>query len=451
MQGRARVMKLAEKIVFPSPKPLPAPAAQPWPADQLLDMLTRNVGATVSVIGRDLRFIYATASFASWFGLEPQQLVGVPIREIYGEHNHARYMPFVERAMAGETLNYQRQVRNPAGLEEWHTVCLSPCRDAQGEIIGIVSSALDVHALRVTTEALRTANQRLSFHIDNSPLAVIEMDSSFSLIHCSSRASELFGWQEHEVRGRSVLDLLCSGDDTQVRLRLALDRLCRREEARNRSETTHRRADGSVVHCDWFNSALTDAQGAVMSIMALVEDVSARVQAASQLRELAERDSLTGLYNRSVFQVRLDAALARAQRAGTSVALLFIDLDGFKSINDSLGHRAGDSVLRGVAQRLLGVVRESDTLARLGGDEFVILLDTDVHDDAVDLLSRRILAALTPPFAAGDGQVMVGASIGVAMHPPLDCHPDRLLSLADEAMYAAKRAGKGCVRHAVAH
>jgi len=104
-----------------------------------------------------------------------------------------------------------------------------------------------------------------------------------------------------------------------------------------------------------------------------------------------------------------------------------------------------------VAQRLLGVVRESDTLARLGGDEFVILLDTDVEDDAVDLLSQRILAALAPPFAVGDGQAMVGASIGVAMHPPLDCHPDRLLSLADEAMYAAKRAGKGCVRHAIAH
>jgi diguanylate cyclase (GGDEF)-like protein/PAS domain S-box-containing protein len=444
-------MKSAEKIVFPSPTSLPTPAAQPWPAHELLDMLTRNMGATVSVIGRDLRFIYATASFANWFGLEPRQLVGVPIREIYGEDNHARYMPYVERAMAGETLHYQRQVRNPAGLEEWHTVCLSPCRDAQGEIIGIATSALDVQGLRVATEALRTANQRLSFHIDNSPLAVIEMDSSFCLTHCSSRATELFGWHEDAVRGRSVLELLCSKDDTQVPLRLALDRLCRREEERNRSETTHRHADGSVVHCDWFNSALTDAQGAVMSIMALVEDVSARVRTAQQLRELAERDTLTGLYNRSVFQVRLDASLARARRAGTTVALLFIDLDGFKRINDSLGHRAGDSVLREVAQRLLGVVRESDTLARLGGDEFVILLDTEVDDEIADLLSERIFAVLAPPFAAGDGQAVVGASIGVAMHPPLDSHADRLISLADEAMYEAKRAGKGCMRHAIAH
>ena len=114
-----------------------------------------------------------------------------------------------------------------------------------------------------------------------------------------------------------------------------------------------------------------------MSIMALVEDVSARVQAEHQLRELAERDPLTGLYKRSVFQVRLEASLARARRSGTAVALLFIDLDGFKRVNDSLGHRAGDTVLCDVALRLLGVVRESDTLARLGGDEFVILLDTD--------------------------------------------------------------------------
>lgn len=443
-------MKPAEKIVFPALKPLHPPSPQAWPAGDMLELLTQGVGATVSVIGRDLRFIYANAAFARWFGLRPEQLVGVPIREIYGEHNHARYMPYVERALAGETLHYQRQVRNPAGVEEWHTVCLTPCRDTRGDIIGIATSALDVHELRVTTEALRAANQRLSSHIDNSPLAVIEMDSAFQLIHCSGRARELFGWHESPAHDQSVLELLDLDDASQVPLRAALDRLCRREDSRNQCETTHRRADGTTVHCNWFNSALTDAQGGVMSIMALVEDVSARVQTASHLRQLAEHDALTGLYNRSVFQVRLDASLARARRTGAAVALLFIDLDGFKRVNDSLGHRAGDSVLRDVAQRLLGVVRETDTVARLGGDEFVVLLDTDVQPSGVDLLSRRIIASLAEPFAIGTDQTAVGASIGVAMHPPLDNHPDRLINRADEAMYEAKRAGKGCIRHALA-
>jgi diguanylate cyclase (GGDEF)-like protein/PAS domain S-box-containing protein len=441
-------MKPAEKIVFPASDALQPPAAQAWSEHELLALLTHDVGATIAVIGRDLRFIYANASFAGWFGLTPERLVGVPISEIYGEHNHTRYMPFVERAMAGETLRYQRQVRNPAGLEEWHTVCLAPCRNAQGEIVGIATSALDVHTLQVTTEALRTANQRLSFHIENSPLAVIEMDSALRLTHCSSRAIELFGWHEAEVRGQSVLELLCSGGDAQAPLRAALDRLGRREESRNRSETRHTRTDGTLTHCDWFNSALTDAQGNMVSIMALVEDVTVRVQAAHQLRALAERDPLTGLYNRSVFQLRLEEALARARRSGTTVALLFIDLDGFKQVNDKLGHRAGDAVLCEVAKRLLGVVRETDTLARLGGDEFVILLDTEVINETVELLGQRILAALAAPFEIGNAQAAVGASIGVAMHPPLVNHADRLISRADEAMYEAKRAGKGCVRHA---
>ena len=439
----------AEKIVFPAPELRAARPQMAWSPTQLHELLSRHVGAPTAVISRDLHFIHVNAIFAKWFGLVPEQLVGVPIRDVYGEHNSSRFMPYLERAFAGEELRYQRQVRNPNGAEEWHTVCMSPCRNEVGEVIAVVSAALDVHELRVTTEALRTANQRLSSHMENSPLAVIEIDHLSRIIYCSARSGELFGWSPAAVQGQSLPTLLAFEGSSDSPLNLALGRLQRREEARNRAEAAHPRADGSTLHCDWFNSAQTNAQGELVSIMALVHDVTERVETARQMRYLVERDSLTGLYNRSALIERLERGLDRARASGSTVALLFIDLDGFKNVNDRFGHGAGDDVLREVSQRLVATVRERDTVARLGGDEFAVLLDTDVDADTAEALCRRILNALVPTFGVAAVQMPIGASIGVATSPPLEGHAEGLVKRADQAMYDAKRAGKGCVRYAL--
>jgi len=443
-------IRMAEKIVFPTPHLAPQPVAPSRTPTEMLALLSRHSGAPTAIIGRDLHFIYVNTIFANWFGLMPEQLVGVPIRDVYGEHNNTRYMPFLERAFAGEVVRYQRQVRNPMGSEEWHTICLTPCHDGSGQVFAIVTAALDVHELRVTTEALRTANQRLSSHMENSPLAVIETDRELRVVYCSARGAELFGWPAADVRGRLLPDLLALDPADPGLLGEALLRLRGRYETRNRAEATHRRADGSVIHCEWFSSALTDARGELVSVMALVEDVSARALAAQHLRHQAERDSLTGLFNRSAFQASLAQSLERARDSGDPVALLFIDLDGFKGVNDAFGHAAGDEVLREVALRLNGAVRDTDTVARLGGDEFAVLLDADIDASTAETVSRRIFAALEPPFNIASRQMTISASIGVAAHPPLDAHASGLLKNADQAMYEAKRAGKGCMRYATA-
>lgn len=181
-------------------------------AEQMLRVLTSSVGATVAVVGRDLRFVYVNEAFAAWFDLTPAQLRGRSLQDIYGEYNHARYMPFVQRALAGEKVHYQREVRNPAGVDEWRTICLTPWIGDAGEVLGFVTCALDVQELQVTTQALHTANQRLSSHMENSPLAVIEMDSALRLAHHSHRACELLGWRPQEPAGQPVLALLPPGN-----------------------------------------------------------------------------------------------------------------------------------------------------------------------------------------------------------------------------------------------
>ena len=413
---------------------------------ELLALITRDVGATVGVFNLQLRLIYCNDEYARWFGTEPSQVIGKTVGELYGEADGLRILPLVERVRAGERLEYQRLLTNPYGAEEWRTICLTPARNAQGAIAGFVASAIDVHELQVALSALRAANQRLSSHIDNSPLAVLEMDHELRLIHCSERAVQLMGWEHHaSVEGRLLLELL---NATDARLNQALQRLQSGQESQNREENAFVRRDGTEIHAEWFNSALTDATGRVTSIMTLVQDVSARVQMARQQYHRANHDALTGLDNRASFHERLERALAQTRPPADLLALLFIDLDGFKRINDQQGHQAGDEVLRIVAQRLLRTVREGDTVARLGGDEFLVMLDKDVTPLEPERIGQRIIEALSQPMIVDGQNLEIGASIGVAMHPPLPGQLEVLMNHADQAMYAAKRAGKGRLFHA---
>lgn len=421
----------------------------------MLAVITENIGATVSVYDRDLVFRYVSASFARFFGLRPEQMIGRTLPECYGEDVFAGYWPRIERALAGEPQYYERLLISPTGEQSWRTVSLNPIRNERGEVIGVVNAAHNVHELKTTSEALHVANQRLLGHMHNSPLALVEFDGDLRLTAWSPRAVEMFGY-ERTALADDLFQTLCADEDCVAHLRIALAQLERGEAVSNRAEAIHRRADGSRVHCEWFNSALRDTRGRLLSIMCLVEDVSARVQAQEQLRFIAEHDSLTGLPNRAALHGRVERALARARRTQECVALLFIDLDGFKAVNDTWGHGAGDDALRQTARRLLRAVRETDTVARLGGDEFVALLEGNVMPDTPLEVSERILELMSPLFQLatdhGDPTVprmveaRLGASIGIAIHPPIESHVDSLFKRADEAMYAAKRAGRGCVR-----
>jgi len=442
--GFLRMMQEEPELSLPSA----AERKQTWSKAELLDLISRSAGATMAVIDRSLAMIYVNEEYARWFGTAPERLVGKTLVDVYGEQDCARFMPFVERVLRGERVQYQRMLRTPYGFDEWRTICLTPWHNSQGAIDGFITTALDVHELQVTMNALRAANQRLSSHIENSPLAVLEMDHKLQLLHCSQRAVQLMGWLHVAgLEGRLLTDLLdpASMDDS---LQLALSRLKSGEESQNRAETSFVRGDGTEVHCEWFNSALTDEEGQVTSIMALVQDVSAKIQIARQQHYLANHDSLTGLLNRAAFQGRLEQSLLQARSSAGAVALLFIDLDGFKRVNDAEGHHAGDEVLRIVAQRIASTVRVGDTLARLGGDEFLVMLDQEVTRDVTDTIGHRIIEALHLPMAVDGRDLSIGASIGVAMYPPMEGDIDALMNRADQAMYAAKRAGKGRLHYA---
>ena len=166
-----------------------------------------------------------------------------------------------------------------------------------------------------------------------------------------------------------------------------------------------------------------------------------RIQLHERLHRMAQYDQLTGLPNRALFYDRLKIAVARAHREETQLALLFIDLDRFKEVNDTLGHTMGDLLLQGVAKRLMDCVRGCDTVARLGGDEFVVLLEGLRAGESPQPMAQKMLAAFSQPFDLHGTTLRIQPSIGIALYPDHGVHESALLSRADEAMYVAKRGG----------
>ena len=364
-------------------------------SEQVMSLLHENLGAAVSIMDREFNLRYVNIGFAQGLDEVPDALVGRNIRDVYSDSDFAEFSPHLYRALSGETVSYERIGRLRQRRAIWRTVSLSPWRDAEGGVAGIVMSSLAVHELMVATDSLRAANERLSSHMDNSPLTVFEFDADLRVTRVSSRVQELLGMQPSEVVGHGLWAVV--GQEPQSEdLRAAFARLQSGEETSNRVVSTHRRADGTEVFCEWFNSALMGVDGQVSSLMCLVEDRTLRVLAESQLRMLAMTDQLTGLPNRTAFIEKLKGSLTRAMRSRQAV----------------------------------------------------VLLDTEVQEATAERMCKRILAVLGPPCVFSNGQAYVGASIGVARQPPLFVQPHELLQRADAAMYEAKRAGKGRVSFA---
>jgi diguanylate cyclase (GGDEF)-like protein/PAS domain S-box-containing protein len=202
--------------------------------------------------------------------------------------------------------------------------------------------------------------------------------------------------------------------------------------------------DGKTNWTITSKQPLHDENGAVIGLVGITREINEIRQTEVALQHLATHDSLTGLPNRFLLTDRMNQLLARAGRQKTSFAVLFMDIDNFKGINDAYGHETGDQMLREVADRLQSCVRASDTVARLGGDEFVILLEASSAPQAAEAVALKIKQSLKRSFIIGGNRMKVGMSIGISFHPENEGDAALLLRLADRAMYLAKRSGGNC-------
>ncbi|APV48698.1 hypothetical protein BWI17_02775 [Betaproteobacteria bacterium GR16-43] len=408
-------------------------------SDAFFDAFTRDSSGYIAYLDRDRRVAWCNDSYAEWQGHARKEILGKSLVELFGAEVYAQYAPHMDRAFEGDRVRYERLARRPDGTSAWISVTLDPHCDDRGQVVGVFSCALEVNELKRTHDALDRALLELASHMENTPLAVVEFSATIHIKRWSPQAEAIFGWTAAEAIGRRPNELGLVHEDSLPTIRAQTQELRDGLVKRNRMLARNVRKDGRVIHTEWFNSSFFDAEGQLSSILGLCQDVTARVESDEQLRQAAVHDALTGLPNRTSLATRLEHAILRVNRSGDRLALLFIDLDRFKKVNDTLGHAAGDEVLRQAAARIRACVREVDSVARLGGDEFVVLLETDVRPDTPSIIGERIRNAFNVPFQWKSMDVRCGASVGISLYPDHARDPELLLATADEAMYRAKQ------------
>ncbi len=413
--------------------------------ERQLRQVIDSVPTPMCYVDEQMLYRYVNNAFLDYIGLRAPEIVGRSVRDVLGEERFAQLNPHLERLMMGETLAVERLVRFADGSARWMIVRLTP-RIVGGQYLGYFATTSDIHEQKAVEEELRRAHSILSAHFDNTPLAVIEWDTDLRVVRWSGQAEAIFGWKAADVLGRPLARWrLVYEDDAEATRRAMHDLVAGPGRQATVLNRTYRK-DGSVIWVEWHNSALHDEAGRLVSILSLAQDVSSRIQAEERLQYMATHDGLTGLPNSVLLNDRLEGALARARRSHRQAGVMFLDLDRFKDVNDSLGHRVGDLLLKELARRIRGTLRQSDLLARLSGDEFVVVLE-DVSDErAPELVARKILDEVRRPFLLEGHEVQVSGSLGLALFPDDGADADALLKNADAAMYHAKELGRNGFR-----
>jgi diguanylate cyclase (GGDEF)-like protein/PAS domain S-box-containing protein len=322
----------------------------------------------------------------------------------------------------------------------WITEDISDKKAAQ-EALDIAHRELENRVVERTAE-LEKARQQLETMFQSSPLAIYARDMDNNVTSWNLAAERMFGWKANEIIGHP-LQTVPPGQMAEA------DELRRRAlggEQIAQIEVVRQRRDGTPIDVSLTFAPLRDASNEVYGYQTIVAEITERKAAEQRIEFLAFHDPLTGLPNRLLMQDRFKQAAAHAERTLNQIALLYLDLDNFKNINDSLGHAAGDTLLKEVARRLSGCVRETDTICRQGGDEFLILLSDLPDTDVIPPILAKLQQQLQEPFHANGHELSSSVSIGVTLFPRDGPDFETLLQKADMAMYRAKDAGRNTFR-----
>ncbi|MBA3776447.1 MAG: diguanylate cyclase [Betaproteobacteria bacterium] len=298
---------------------------------------------------------------------------------------------------------------------------------------------------KTAEEALFLERERAQVTLDSIGDAVLSTDSAGNVTYLNSVAEKMTGWSREDARGRPVGEVLRIVDsatrEPSVHNPMVL--------AMQQNKAVGLAANSVLIQRDGFECAIEDTaapihsrDGGVIGAVMVFHDVSESRAVASKMAHLAQHDFLTDLPNPVLLNDRITQAIARALRYDKQLAVLFIDLDHFKHINDSLGHATGDKLLQSVALRLKGCVRNSDAVGRRGGDEFVVLLSEITHAEHAARIAGKIITAVTAAHQVAGHELLVTASIGISLYPLDGADAETLLKSADAAMYQAKKNGR---------
>ena len=397
-------------------------------------MLADHVPAWIALYGAaDHRCQFANRGYAEAFGLTQQSIVGKHFSEIVGAEAYEQVGPAVARLVSTlKPVVYERELRQPNGEEACFEIHLIPQFDDEGVLLGSWVLVYDITRHRRAERRLRESEARLEKFMQATVEGILFHRDGI-MTDVNEPLCAMTGWSADELIGRHVLSYVTEDELPKVR-----EVMLQHQELRYQTIIRHR--NGGRIPVELIMRTM-ERDGEKLR-MAVVRDITDRLANEARIQHLAHHDSLTSLLNRAAFMDRMDVLLKQAERRGDMLALLFIDLDNFKRVNDSLGHLEGDQVLTTVSERLVGALRGSDLIGRFGGDEFIVLLnDLNSRADIVVVL-EALLSVVEVPVRADGRALSVTPSIGVAVFPDDGRQADELIQHADTAMYRAKARGR---------
>ena len=367
-----------------------------------------------------------------------QRILGQPAADLQGRRIDEVLVTLSSRPLHSDDRSgrgVQSQVRLPDGRVAEVQMFSAPLIDSAGQPTGEVLALRDVTAEHRNRQEL----ERLSMAVQHSASAIVITDPQGRIEYVNPKFAEMTGFSREEIRGQTPR-FLQSGTTAPEVYHAMWSAV--RAGLTWRGELQNRRKDGTPFWCSVTLTVVKDRQGRARQFVSVMEDVSERKAAEATIHQLAYFDSLTDLPNRRMFMERAVDAVKSARSTGRTLAACYLDLDGFKNVNDTLGHHVGDTLLAEVARRIGGCLNPADFLGRLGGDEFALLLHDASSPDAVATVADRIIHELEAAFVLDGHEIFISTSIGASMFPHDGQDVADLLRKADMALYQAKAAGK---------
>jgi diguanylate cyclase (GGDEF)-like protein/PAS domain S-box-containing protein len=403
--------------------------------DMFLELVFNNIEDPIFVKDEECRFLFVNDAFCEIFGLYREEIIGKTLAERVPPSEQS-YFSSIDRQVLTEGKAILCEETLTTNGQPSKTMLTRKNRfiDANGNyfLLGVTHNITE---RKKAEEKLKRAASVVS----HAHEGILITDASSLIIEVNASFSRITGYTSEEVLGRNPR-FLQSGRESSEFYKEMWDTII--ATGNWRGEIWNRRKNGEIYFQLLTISAVKDALGIVQHYISLFTDITSVRTYQEQLEHIAHFDSLTNLPNRVLLADRLKQAMAQCQRHNQSLAVAFMDLDGFKVVNDKHGHNVGDELLITVSQRMKDALREGDTLARIGGDEFIaVLVDLGKFEDC-ELVLKRLLKAASDPVTLGDEIMHVSASIGVTLYPQNKVDAEQLIRHADQAMYVAKQAGK---------
>jgi diguanylate cyclase (GGDEF)-like protein/PAS domain S-box-containing protein len=380
---------------------------------------------------------YANRRYAETFGLDEKTILGRTVSQIIGDEAARVIQPQVDHVLEQrEAARYERKLSAADGAPRFIEVHLLPHMGVSGDAIGAFVLIADITRHRLAEISIRESEERLAKFMQASVEGIV-FHKDGVITDANPPLLQMLGYDAADVIGHSNLEFIAPDYRARVSQVVAEG-----AEISYDSALVHR--DGTVIPVEFIVRTMVYQSERLR--MTIVRDIRDRLAAQARIHYLAHHDALTGLPNRSAFLERVEIAIARAEGAGRTLAMLFVDIDHFKRVNDSLGHPAGDTLLQVLAQRITGTLRSTDLVGRFAGDEFVVLLGGEQSEDDIRAVAHKLLAAIEAPTESDGPSISVTPSIGVALYPRDAQTPGDLIKNADTAMYHAKAHGRAqCV------